>query len=106
MLRVRFTRSDADLLIGFEAKGHAGHADHGEDIVCAAASAILQTAALALTELIAVQPNLVIKPGLLTCACPSYDDAADQLKAQTILETARLGCHNLAYQYPEHIQVS
>lgn len=99
-------RSDSGTLIGFQAKGHAGFANYGEDTVCAAASAILQTAALALTELCSAKPELVIKPGFLTCDCPHYELETDRLKAQTIMETALLGCHNLAYQFPSHIQIS
>lgn len=105
MLKIRFQRSQADGLTGFEAKGHAEYADAGEDIVCAAASAILQAAALGLTELIAVKPRLVIKPGLMICECPRYANEAERLKAQAIVETALLGCRNLAYQYPNHIQI-
>ena len=32
--------------IGFDAHGHTGYAECGEDIVCAAVSAITQTAAM------------------------------------------------------------
>lgn len=37
-------------ILSVEASGHTGYAESGEDIVCAALSAIIQTAALGLTE--------------------------------------------------------
>ena len=36
--------------IGFDAHGHTGYAECGEDIVCAAVSAITQTAAMGVSE--------------------------------------------------------
>ena len=39
-------------MLGFSAKGHAGYADAGEDIVCAAISALTQATEYGLTEVI------------------------------------------------------
>ena len=62
-MKVQFLRKPAlaqtkgensDILVGFIIKGHAGFADHGEDIVCAGASAIAQSALLGLQDLLAI----------------------------------------------------
>ena len=37
-------------LVGFEAKGHSGYAEAGEDIVCAAVSAVMQTAVIGILK--------------------------------------------------------
>ncbi len=104
MLVIKVEGPSDDALIGFEVKGHAGYADAGEDIVCAGVSAILQTAALALEQLFVIKPHLVVKPGHMVCRLPDYDDPVERLRAQTILQTAVLGCRNIATQYPSHIQ--
>ena len=40
MTHITITKSSTDNYIGFECKGHAGFADSGEDIVCAAISVL------------------------------------------------------------------
>ena len=47
--------------IGFDAHGHTGYAECGEDIVCAAVSAITQTAAMAVTDIDRCPAALKIK---------------------------------------------
>lgn len=49
--------------IGFDAHGHTGYAECGEDIVCAAVSAITQTAAMGVSELVRCPAALEIKDG-------------------------------------------
>ncbi len=39
-----------DCIVGFKAHGHSGYGEEGEDIVCAAVSAITQTALLGLQK--------------------------------------------------------
>lgn len=41
-------RHQGGKIVGFSAKGHTGYAEEGEDIVCAAVSAITQTAMMGL----------------------------------------------------------
>lgn len=47
--------------IGFDAHGHTGYAECGEDIVCAAVSAITQTAAMGVSELVRCRPHWRLK---------------------------------------------
>jgi uncharacterized protein YsxB (DUF464 family) len=46
MIKISVAMNSGDMVI--DVKGHAGYAPHGHDIVCAAVSAILQTAVLGL----------------------------------------------------------
>lgn len=41
MIKVTIYKTDRHEYVGFDAKGHAGFADEGMDIVCAAASALI-----------------------------------------------------------------
>lgn len=53
MIRITMTHSSIKI------KGHAEYAEHGKDIVCAAVSAILQTAQLGLSEIAKQYPEYV-----------------------------------------------
>lgn len=57
MIRVNAKLESGDIII--DVKGHSGYAPHGQDIVCAAVSAILQTAVLGLESIAATYPNCV-----------------------------------------------
>ena len=41
MVQVKVLKSKADNLYGLEVKGHAGYAEAGQDLVCAAVSSII-----------------------------------------------------------------
>ena len=51
MIRINITKT------GINIEGHAEYAEHGQDIVCAAVSAILQTAQLGLMQIGKQYPN-------------------------------------------------
>ena len=41
MIKVSIYKNDEGKMIGFRLSGHAGYAEHGQDIVCAAVSALV-----------------------------------------------------------------
>ena len=45
MINVKVSRSEDGSITGFTVKGHAGYAEEGSDIICAAVSALCYTAA-------------------------------------------------------------
>ena len=47
---------------GFTAGGHAGYAEAGQDIVCAAVSALVQSAIGGITEVVGAEAKAVIDP--------------------------------------------
>lgn len=57
MIKVNVKMASGDIQI--DVKGHAGYAPHGQDIVCAAVSAILQTAVLGIESIAATYPSHV-----------------------------------------------
>lgn len=57
MVKILVSKSDGELTISM--KGHAGYAEHGQDIVCASVSAIIQTALLGLQAISEQYPNNV-----------------------------------------------
>ena len=57
MIRAEFF-SKAGRLTGFSVSGHAGYADAGEDIVCAAVSSAVQLTANGITEVLGVKARV------------------------------------------------
>lgn len=105
MIRVVFWRGEDGNLSGFTVKGHAGFGPKGEDIVCAAVSALAQTAVLSLQEQVAAETEVSIGEGMLQCHLPASLSPAAQDKARVIMRTIELGLKAMAGDYKEYIAV-
>lgn len=75
-----------------------------QDVVCAAASAILQAAWLGLQEHLRIGVEAERAPGFLRLRWG--DEGRTSREAQAVLGTVRLAIETLAKQYPENIAVS
>ena len=53
MTKIAFIHSEG-VLVGFDAHGHTGYADAGEDIVCAAVSALTQATVIGMQEVLSL----------------------------------------------------
>lgn len=104
MTNIKFFRKNGKL-VGVEASGHTGYAEQGEDIVCAAASSIIQTAVLGLMQLlgIAVSYEVNADKGYLKVALPSVVSSEQSHDADIILRTAYLGVSDLYEEYSDYI---
>jgi uncharacterized protein YsxB (DUF464 family) len=103
MVTVTFYRDSRDRLSRIFATGHAGWADPGRDVVCAAASVVLQTAELGLTEHARVPVTAARDAGRMDLRWDA--DVRDRTDVAAIVETARLAVEQLARQFPEHVRV-
>lgn len=101
-----FTRSDGEML-GFSAKGHAGYADAGEDIVCAAISALTQATEYGLTEVVhaPVERRLNEKRADYAVELADSADTATRRQAQILLKTLAGSLQAIANDYPRHIRI-
>lgn len=98
MTKVIFLRRRGQF-IGFEATGHSGYADEGSDIVCAAVSAVTQTAAIQ-AEAVLNMKNAV-----------ETDEAGAKLRVvgeggeawNSSLTSMEIFLRELAKQYPKHL---
>ena len=97
---------DRSGLVGFEAKGHTGYADEGSDIVCSAVSALTQTAALGINEVLKIQTALDITEANMYLMLPADISDQDCEKAQIILKTMALGLRSIAATYGDYIKIS
>ena len=67
------------IFLGFEISGHAGFANHGEDIVCAAVSVLSINTANALTELTSNKVNVQMNDdGYLKVSAKELDSFIDK----------------------------
>jgi uncharacterized protein YsxB (DUF464 family) len=88
-------------LSSIAAEGHAGWADAGDDVVCAAVSAILQAAWLGLSAHAHVDIAGERSRGRLIMRWPA--DARERPDVAAITATAALAIEQIARQYPDHV---
>lgn len=102
MIKIAIHRNLANLITGFTVGGHANTAPHGQDIVCAAVSALTQTAVLGLECYLKRSSTLDIASGKLQV---ELEDAPDQLTG-AILETMLLGLLEIEKINPQFVRIS
>lgn len=88
MVRVAF-RTTANGITAFWAEGHSGFAAAGEDVVCAAISALTQAAVLGLCEVASIAVSVVVNDGFLHCELPGTLTDEQWHDSQVILQTLR-----------------
>lgn len=109
MLVIEIIRAEDGDILGFRAKGHAGFAERGKDIVCAGASAILHAAALGVARHLGLPARVQADEGYLELRLerpegPKRQEGAWQ-QAQAVLEAAVLGIREIEKQYGEHVRL-
>jgi uncharacterized protein len=102
MLHVVFRRDSRQRLSSVFADGHADTAPHGEDLACAAVSALLQAAWVGLTDVAHVQVSGRREPGDFAMRWPEPARERDDVHA--IVATAELAIEQIARQYPDAIR--
>ncbi|MBD5655414.1 MAG: ribosomal-processing cysteine protease Prp [Candidatus Eremiobacteraeota bacterium] len=103
MVRVHIRKDSRERLSSFLATGHAGWADSGEDVVCAAVSTMLQTAWLGLSEIAKIDVRGSRGNGRLELKWPP--ERRDDPGVLAIVATAALAVERIAMQYPDHVGV-
>lgn len=104
MLEVTFYRDECGRPAGLSATGHADFAQYGEDIVCAAVSAILQAARLGLSEFAGSELSARQRPGALELSWPEHDRERESVVA--IVAAAELAVEQIACRYPAHVRLA
>ena len=99
MIRAEVSRSGGRI-VRLHVRGHAGTAPYGQDLVCAAVSAVVQTAALGLGRLDAAAKAPRVRDGDILWQGESGE------AGQIILETCLLGLQDIAASYPGAIALA
>src|SRR5690554_3567132 len=103
MIEARYRKSKGNI-VSLQVKGHAGGGEGEYDMVCAAVSAITQTALLGLKNVAKVDPKYKIGDGYLKIEIDSTK--ADRLgQANTILYTLLEGLKDIAGGYPSMLKL-
>ncbi|HWR24084.1 MAG TPA: ribosomal-processing cysteine protease Prp [Feifaniaceae bacterium] len=92
--------------VGFEASGHAGCGEEGNDIVCSAVSALTQTVALGLKERLQLPVGLSIEEGYLYCILGQECTDAQMEQASILLDTLLLGLKSMEAAYGEYLSIT
>ena len=103
MITVTVTRENGEP-VGFKVQGHANMGEYGEDMVCAAVSAIVQTAILGITEVCHIPAGVSIEEGETVCIL-SKDAGADEIqRAGIVLNTMIAGLRSIRQSYPKTLK--
>lgn len=103
MITVTVTRENGNP-VGFHVSGHANMGEYGEDLVCAAVSAIVQTAILGITEVCHIPAGVSIEEGETTCIL-SKDATEDAIqRAGIVMDTMIAGLGSIQASYPRTLK--
>ncbi len=108
MTTVAFYAAAAGTLTGFQAEGHSGYAQAGEDIVCAAVSALTQSVLYGLTEVVKAPVDYEQRNNgamLSVQFRPEADEAAVR-EGQILLRTLQGSLQAIARDYPRNVRIS
>ncbi len=106
MIRIAVIRDREGRITGFSIKGHAGQAPEGNDIVCAAVSAVAYAAVGALEELAGVSAgDRIEKDGHMEFGVGENLDRGNREKAAVILGTAEVGFRQIAHSYSKYVKI-
>jgi uncharacterized protein YsxB (DUF464 family) len=106
MTEIQVRRGTQGSIIELKVSGHVGLADHGEDIVCAAVSALTQTALIGLEKVARHPFESKVRDGYLSCKVKPGGTAESVAKAQAIIETTVLGLRDIAQSYSQYVRLT
>ncbi|MDD3213777.1 MAG: ribosomal-processing cysteine protease Prp [Eubacteriales bacterium] len=100
-------RYEGDRIARLEAIGHAGKAEAGENIVCAAVSILMQTCVNAIEQIAGLTPTLIVDEAkaLIAVELPGSEGSKAR-DAQIILRTTLLGLSDISHEYPRQVTLN
>ena len=104
MTRCEFFTED-DRIIGFSVSGHSGYAEAGQDIVCAAISAVVTMAEATINDVCGAKAKVRVKEedARITLTLPASCDEEESVQA--VLAGMLLTLCSLRDDYPDYIEV-
>ena len=106
MTKVVFYKQ-GESFVRITSEGHTGYADQGEDILCAALSALIQGAALGVLKVAGVKADYHVneEKGSLLLDLPKNLGEEARHDCDVILKTLYESVTDLKKGYPKHIEV-
>ena len=104
MTRCEFFTTD-DRITGFSISGHSGYAEAGQDIVCAAISAIVSMAEATINDVCGAKAKVRVKEedARITLTLPASCDEEESVQA--VLAGMLLTLAGMRDDYPDYIEV-
>ncbi|MBQ3604434.1 MAG: ribosomal-processing cysteine protease Prp [Clostridia bacterium] len=99
MVRFKFLRS-GKINTGFVCSGHAGFAESGQDIVCAAVSSAAYMAANTITDIYRAKAQVEVEDGFMSVVLTEADE-----QSVNLLSGLEAHIRALAKDYPSSIKV-
>ena len=92
-------------IAGFSVSGHSGYAEAGQDIVCAAVSAVVGMAEATINDVCGAKAKVRVKQedARVTLTLPAVCDEEESVQA--VLAGLLLYLCNLRDEYPDYIEV-
>ena len=108
MITAKLFQNEAARYWGFQISGHADYAEVGEDIICAAVSALALNTINSIEALTPARPDNRIEEGFLRCQIWQLkEDPASCPQASLLLDALALGLQSLVESYgTEYLCVS
>ena len=101
MITIKVERDKKQAVTGFSAEGHANTAPHGQDIVCAGTSALIQASVFGLERYL--KREIKLRQAGANFAVQLVGAPDDQ--TQAILETMLLGLTEIAKLNPQNVRI-
>mgnify|MGYP003543305381 FL=1 len=104
MTRCEFFTED-DRITGFSVSGHSGYAEAGQDIVCAAISAVVTMAEATINDVCGAKAKVRVKEedARITLTLPTSCDEEESVQA--VLAGMLLTLCSMREDYPDYIEV-
>ena len=99
--------TEASRIVGFEAKGHSGYAEEGEDIVCAAVTSAVRLTECTINDVLGLEAAVKVKEkdASITLKLPGQLGQTNESTCQALMTGLMVHFVQLAEEYPEHISV-
>ena len=85
---------------GISVRGHAGFAPHGQDVVCAAVSTLVQNLVFSIEELTKDKIRYDIQPGAVEIRYGTLSE-----EAQLLVKSFFIGIRMIADSYPGNVRI-
>ncbi|MDN7226949.1 ribosomal-processing cysteine protease Prp [Planococcus sp. N064] len=106
MIRVN-VKETSDRILSFEMLGHADFAEHGQDLVCAGASAVSFGAVNAILELTKIEPQIQQESsGYLKVVFPDRLDEKTEEQVQLLVRAMIVSLKTIEQDYGQYIKIT
>ena len=97
--------TEGDRITGFTVSGHSGYAESGQDIVCAAISAVVTMAEATINDVCGAKAKVRVKDedARITLTLPASCDEEETVQA--VLAGMLVTLCNMRDDYPDYIEV-